>query len=207
MKKLAFLAIALLFLAISSQAQIRYGIRAGLSSTNLDKETIQSNGISVAIKDADYGFHFGLFARGKLTQRLYIQPEAVFNSSTVNFTVNDLQDGLMDKVLSETYRNLDLPLMLGYKLGPLRLEAGPVGHVYVASKSEIEDEVSGYDKKFNNFNMGYQAGVGLDIWKILVDLRYEGNFTKFGDHMRIGGEDVKFSNAPTRWVLTAGFSF
>ena len=207
MKKLAFLVIAILFLSMNAGAQIRYGLRAGLSSTNLDKETIQTNGVSLAVKDADYGFHFGLFARGRLTEHLYIQPEVVFNSSTVHFTVTDLQDGLMDKVLSETYRNLDIPLMLGLKLGPLRLEGGPVGHVYVASKSELEDEISGYEKKFNDFSLGYQAGVGLDIWKILLDLRYEGNFTKFGDHMRIAGNDVKFSNAPTRWVLTAGFSF
>jgi len=178
-----------------------------LSSTDLKKETIQANGVSLAIKDASYGFHFGVFARGKFTPNWYIQPEVVFSTSKVSFTVNDFQEGLMDKVLSERYNNLDIPLMVGYKLGPLRLEGGPVGHIYIASNSELEDQVSGYEKRFNNFNLGYQAGVGLDIWKILVDLRYEGNFTKFGDHIRIGGNDVKFSNAPTRWVLSAGFSF
>ena len=207
MKRSILSAIAILFLALGTEAQIRYGFRAGMSSTNLSSETIQANGVSLAVKNADYGIHLGLFARGKLTDRWYVQPEVVFNSSRVNFKVTDLSEGLVDKVLSETYRNLDIPFMLGYKLGPLRLEAGPVGHVYMASKSELEDNVTGYEKRFNNFNMGYQAGVGLDIWKILLDLRYEGNFTKFGDHIRIGGQNVKFADAPTRWVLTAGFSF
>ncbi len=207
MKKLAFAVIALFLFTITAEAQIRYGLRAGLSSVNLNKESVEADGIKIAIQDADYGFHFGVFARASLTDRIYLQPELLLNSSTVNFAVTDFQSGLMDKVLSEKYRNLDIPLMLGFKLGPLRLEGGPVGHVYVASKSEISDEVSGYEKRFNDFTMGYQAGVGLDIWKILVDLRYEGNFTKFGEHMRIGGNDVKFSDAPTRWVLTAGFSF
>lgn len=207
MKKLAFSIIALLFFSLGISAQIRYGIRAGMSSTNLGKESIEANGVKVAIKDADYGYHIGLFARGRLSENLYIQPEVAFNSNTVNFRVNDIADGLVDKVLSEKYQNLDIPLMFGYKLGPLRVEAGPVGHVYIASQSELDDEIGSYEKKFNDFNLGYQAGVGLDIWKILLDLRYEGNFTRFGEHMRIAGQDVRFSDRLSRWLLTVGFSF
>lgn len=207
MKKLALLSAVLLFCTLSSQAQIRFGLRAGLSSTDLGKESVETEGVKVAVKDADYGFHFGLFARGTLSDHIYIQPEVVLNSTTVNFTVDDLQDGIMNKVLSEKYKNLDIPVMLGFKAGPLRLEGGPVGHVYIANKSELEDEISGYDQRFNNFTMGYQAGIGVDIWKFLIDLRYEGNFNKFGEHMRIGGEEVKFADSPTRFVLTAGLSF
>ena len=206
MKNSILFALVLLF-AAQLQAQVKYGIRTGLSSVNLDKETIEESGVSLAIKDASYGFHIGVFVRGKLGEKFYIQPEALFNSSTVDFTVDELQSGIVGKVLSEKYRNLDVPVMIGYKLGPLRLEAGPTGHLYVASKSELEDELSGYTKKFNNLTLGYQAGVGLDLWKVLIDLRYEGNFTNFGDHMRIGGQQVNFSNAPSRLVLTAGLSF
>lgn len=206
MKNSILFALFLLF-AIHAQAQVKYGIRAGLSSVNIDRETIQEDGVSLAVKDASYGFHLGVFVRGKLGEKFYIQPEALFNSSTVDFTVDELQSGIVGKVLTEKYRNLDVPVMLGYKLGPLRLEAGPTGHFYVASKSELEDELSGYTRKFNDLTVGYQAGVGLDLWKLLLDLRYEGNFTKFGEHMRIGGKQVNFSNAPARLVLTAGISF
>jgi hypothetical protein len=199
---------ALIFLFASQlHSQVKYGIRAGLSSVNLDKETIEQSGVSLAIDEASYGFHLGVFVRGKLGEKFYIQPEALFNSSKVDFTVDELQSGIVGKVLTEKYRNLDVPVMIGYKLGPLRLEAGPTGHFYVASKSELEDELSGYTKKFNNLTVGYQAGVGLDLWKVLLDLRYEGNFTRFGDHMRIAGNKVTFSDAPSRLVLTAGLSF
>jgi hypothetical protein len=206
MKRIAFFVLFSACLVIQTKAQIRYGFRAGISTTNLDKETVEASGVSLAIKDAKYGYHLGIFARGRLGETFYIQPELAFNANSVDFTVDDAQDGIMDKVLNEKYQHLDIPLMLGAKFGPLRLEAGPTGHVYIASKTEL-DQIGGYEQRFNDFNLGYQGGIGLDIWKILVDLRYEGNFTRFGDHMRIGGEEVKFSDRPSRWLLTVGFSF
>ncbi len=207
MKKIIFVFTTILcFAAIQTNAQIRYGFQAGMSSFQLDKESVQTNGASVAIQDAKYGFHIGAFARAKLTKHWYLQPEANFNSSSVDFQVSDFSDGLMDKVLTEKYRYLDIPLMLGYKLGPLRVEAGPTGHVYVASKSEL-GQIGGYEKRFNNFNLGYQAGFGLDIWKLMIGLRHEGNFEKFGDHMSIGGQQLNFSQRPSRWLMTVGFSF
>ncbi len=207
MKKFIFaFTILCCFFLVQTNAQIRYGLRAGLSSSQLSQESIQANGVSLAIQDANYGYHFGLFGRVKLTQHWYLQPEAVINSTSVDFKVTDFQDGLMEKVLTEKYRYLDIPLMLGFKLGPLRAEAGPTGHVYMASKSELED-IGGYERRFNDFNLGYQAGFGLDIWRLMFDLRYEGNFQKFGEHMSIGGQQVNFSQRPTRWVATVGYSF
>ena len=207
MKKTVFITTTLCcFLALQINAQIRYGIRAGLSSSQLSRETIQANGVSLAIQDANYGYHIGVFGRAKLTKHWYIQPEAVINSTSVDFKVNDFQEGLMDKVLTEKYRYIDIPLMVGYKLGPLRAEAGPTGHVYLANKSEL-NQIGGYEGRFNNFNLGYQAGFGLDIWKLMFDLRYEGNFEKFGDHMSIGGQQVNFSQRPARLVMTVGLSF
>ncbi|HFA47573.1 MAG TPA: PorT family protein [Bacteroidetes bacterium] len=207
MKKSAFCIIALLALPFLGQAQGKFGVRAGLSTPNLDKETIDQNGLKLAIKDAKYGFHIGLFGRVPLGAKLYLQPEVLFNSNSVDFDVTDLGDGLINTVLTEKYQNLDIPLMLGYKLGPLRLEAGPAGHVFLKSKSELEEGVTGYMQRFKDFNLGYQAGLGLDIWKLLVDVRYEGNFNNFGEHMTIAGEQINFSQNPSRWVMTVGFAF
>ncbi len=198
---------ALILLPLLGQSQNKFGIRAGLSTPNLDKETVQQNGLTVAIKDAKYGFHIGLFSRFYLGEKLYLQPEALFNSSKVDFDVSDFGQGLMNTVLEESYQNLDIPLMLGYKIGPLRLEGGPVGHIHIASKSELEEEVTFYTQRFQNFNMGYQAGLGLDIWQFVLDVRYEGNFENFGEHMTVSGQQIRFSQNPSRWVMTLGFAF
>lgn len=206
MKKSLILSLAILFSAISAFSQVKLGIKAGFSTDQLDRETVNAQGLSIAIKDANYGVHFGLMVKAKLGNRFYLQPEALLNSNSVDYTVNDASDGLFNKVLRERYQKLDLPLMLGYQLGPLHLETGPVGHLHVASQTEL-DEIGGYEQRFNNFTLGYQAGVGLDIWKLTVGVRYEGNFTDAADHMRIGNQKINFSQTPSRWVVSAGFYF
>ncbi len=204
MKKIILLVSALFLLSLSAEAQIKWGLRGGLSSYNVNEEISKGNGISVAIDNADYGYHLGLFGRIKFGKHIYLQPEAVFNSNTVNLTIKDItQVG----VFREKYQNLDIPLMLGLKFGPLRLEGGPAGHVRIASKSELNNNGGPYEHRFNDFTLGYQTGIGLEVWKILVDLRYEGNLTKFGDHINIGNKELPFSDRLNRWILSVGFSF
>ncbi|MCB0518957.1 MAG: PorT family protein [Lewinellaceae bacterium] len=206
MKKSLVLSFVLVLFSLSAFSQVKFGIKAGFSTDQLDRETVSAQGLSIAIKDANYGVHFGLMLKGFVSDHFYLQPEALLNSNSVDYTVNDVSDGLFNKALKERYQNLDLPFMIGYQLGPLHLETGPVGHLHIASQTEL-DEVGGYSQKFSNFTLGYQAGAGLDIWKLTVGVRYEGNFTKAADHMRIGNEEIRFSQNPSRWVFSAGFYF
>jgi hypothetical protein len=206
MKKLAFASALFFLFTVSVAAQGKFGLRLGLSSQNLDMKDVTSEGVSIALKDANYGYHFGLFARAHLGERFFIQPEVLFNSSSVDYEVNDFSNGFVKTVFKESYRNLDIPVLLGWKFGPLRLNAGPVGHVYMASKSELEEE-GGYDRRFNNLTVGYQAGLGLDIWKFLVDVKYEGNFNSASEDINIGGEEIEFSEKPSRWILSLGYAF
>ena len=208
MKKSALWVLALLLFPIIGQAQFKFGVRAGLSTPNLDKESINQNGLNLAIKDAKYGYHAGLFVRAPLGETFFLQPEVFFNSNTVDFEIGEMGNGLVTTILNEKYQNLDIPVMLGAKLGPVRFEGGPVGHVFIKSKSELEGEVAGYTQRFKNFKLGYQAGIGLDIGqRLLFDVRYEGNFNDFGEHMMIFGEQVNFSQNPARIVATVGIAF
>lgn len=197
----------LLAFSASAQNSNNFGLKLGLSTENLDGETVQNEGLSLAIKDANYGFHIGAFARLRLGEKFHIQPEVLFNSETVDYTLNDVSQNVVNKIVSETYQNLDFPLLAGWQFGFFRLNAGPVGHVHVASKSDIGDNVPTYTQRFEDFTLGYQAGAGLDIWKIVIDLRYEGNLTRLGDHMYFAGNQVNFSQRPTRWMLSVGYAF
>lgn len=207
MKRSAIWVFALLFIPFLSQAQFKFGARVGLSTPSLDKETIDQSGLNLAIKEAKYGYHLGFFARASFTNTLYVQPEVLFNSNSVDFEISEFGE-LATNILSEKYQNLDLPVMVGAKLGPIRLEGGPVGHVFLNSKSDLDGTVDGYSQRFKDFTLGYQAGIGLDIGqRLLLDVRYEGNVNNFGDHMRIFNEEVTFSQNPSRIVATFGFSF
>ncbi len=206
MKNVMFFVIVSLLFPFTGHTQFKVGIRAGLSTSNLQKETIEESSLKIAIKEAKYGFHFGFFSRVTFSEKVYLQPEVLFNSNRVDFDIDDSGNGLVNKVLNEKYQYLDIPLMAGYKIGALRLEVGPVGHAYLKNKSELF-AIKEYSQNFKDFTLGYQAGIGLDIFNLLVDVRYEGNFNDFGEHMNVGEKQIDFSQSPSRWLMTIGYCF
>lgn len=195
---------------INLQAQsntFKIGIKGGISKYDygLSKLIISDPKLSLTILDKSVGFQGGAVIQIKLGKFL-IQPEFIFNSNKVNYSVSDSQFSLVDTLLSETYRDLDIPLMLGFKSGILRLNVGPVGHIHLSSTSELF-EFDSYSQKFDKLKYGWQAGIGLDIWKIMIDIRYEGNFSKFGDHIVFNGRKYSFADNPNRLLVTAGLLF
>lgn len=206
MNKAIFFSIILLAVSIVGQAQVKIGTRVGLSTFNLTQETIEEKTLRVALREANYGLHFGFFIRGHLSKRIYLQPELLFNSNAVNYEVEDKNVGIFKRILGEKYQYLDMPLIVGYKLGPLHIEGGPVGHAYLASKTEL-DVLEAYEQRLNNFHVGYQAGIGLDILRLILDVRFEGNFRDYDGAVHIGNQQIKFSNNSTRWILTLGYTF
>jgi hypothetical protein len=193
-------------LAFTATAQLKVGIKAGMSTYDIDPAEVDVSDLNIAIGEANYNFHFGGFVRGQIGA-LYIQPEVLWNSNSVDFRVDDFGDGFTKKVFKESYNYIDVPVLVGLKLGPLRVNTGPVGHIFMNSKSDFNGGVDDFDARFKEFTMGWQAGVGLDIWKFMVDLKYEGNFSDFGEHITIAGQPVEFNEKPKRLMLTLGMSF
>ena len=201
----------LLLMATLSTAQVKFGLRGGLSSTDLKPESFiiknqaDVDAFTLSTREADYGYHLGIFlqAGGK---KFFIQPELLFNSSSVTYSLESGGAGnIFNNVFNETYRNIDLPVMIGFKFGPLRLQGGPVAHFHINSSSELID-FEGYEEKFESFTYGYQTGIGLDFWKFVLDLKYEGNFSRFGDHFNFFGNQYSFDNRPGRIVASVGIA-
>ncbi len=212
MKRILFSMAVFLIGLTTLKAQFAAGVKLGMSSTDIqasDLNIFDQNGIqelSMSIENANYGFLIGGFMRIPI-KKFFIQPEVLFNSNSVDYRVTDFrQQGFVDTILREKYQYLDVPLMLGFKFGPLRLNGGPVSHIFLGSNTEL-NSIQDYGQMFKNAEYGWQAGLGLDIWKIAVDLRYEGNFNKFGDHITIGGEQFSFDDSPARFVATIGYTF
>jgi hypothetical protein len=202
-----------LFFCAVGAAQTRFGIKAGINTIDIERETIDifdSEGrkqLKVELDKANYGINIGMFVLAK-SKRFYIQPEVIYNSNSTDYKIDTLGSlgGYLDGVFREKYQNLDIPIMVGLRFDFLRLGVGPVGHVFLNSTSDLLD-FNGYRQDFNNLNLGYQAGLGIDLSSIVIDLRYEGNFTNYGDHFEFFGTKVPFSNAPVRFIGTIGISF
>lgn len=207
--KHAMLLVALcLMTATTAFSQLRFGLKVGGSTTDVKaKDFVVKNGVNnigIALKDAKYGIHGGLVIRGQIGNFL-IQPEILFNSNSVDYDVTNLSN-FTSQIKEEKFQYLDIPVLIGFKFGPLRLMGGPEGHIFINNSSELTD-FQGYDDKFKTMTLSWLGGVGLDIWSLMLDVRYEGNFDKFGDHIRFGNQSFNFDARPSRWTFSAGFLF
>jgi opacity protein-like surface antigen len=207
--------IAIVFVILVSLpafSQINFGLKAGVSTNNLDMPTIKTitsgrtsftvNGIS----SAKYGFHGGLFMRVTLFG-FYIQPELLFSTRTDSYTVTNLQT-TTGVIANQNFNKLDIPVMLGFKLGPLRLNAGPVGSLLINSPKDL---ISNPDFKNNYSRMtyGYQAGVGFDLFrKFTFDVRYEGSLKKYQNQIQnLVGTKYNLDDRPNAFLFSMGIMF
>jgi hypothetical protein len=193
-KLLLLFALCLSTLAFS---QTKFGIKVGLSTPSGQFGSLTVNHLDtnfmVSLKDAKYGLQGGLWFR--FGNKFFFQPEVYFNSNSSDY---ELDGNIFQKTLkSEKYQYLDVPFIFGAKIGPLSLQAGPVGHYFVASTSELTD-IAGYAQKFDEFTFGYQAGGGLDFGRIGLDVRYQGKFNNKDNHMTFFGQQYQFDNNPAR---------
>ena len=213
MKKLLVLSLCFMAvqLATTNAQSFKYGIRGGISTPDIKPSDVDSirivegtNTFKLKLTDANYGFHVGAWGRFTFS-KIYIQPELLFNSSKVQYRYGRL-NSTIDSVKSETFRNLDIPIMVGTKLGSFRINAGPVAHIRLSGSSDLTN-TAGYSEKFKSSTWGYQAGIGFDAGAVGIDLRYEGNFDNFGNHITFGGKTYEFSKAPSRFIASVAIAF
>jgi opacity protein-like surface antigen len=194
-------------MAVSAQSQIKFGIRAGLTSSTVEADKIEFTNSNTTIEtanDAKVGIQFGLFSQITLGG-LFIQPELLLATSGGVIKVHDITNNTTT-LKDQRFTKVDLPVLVGAKMGPLRIGVGPVASMVLNSKSELTD-LSGYDDKFKKATFGYQAGIGLDIWKLAIDLKYEGNLSKLGDGVTVAGEKRSFDSRTRQWILGVAYKF
>jgi hypothetical protein len=171
MKKLFTLTLLLFFIGLSAEAQIfTIGPKLGISNTTL---SLKENAEKYQSGEAKYSYHGGVFARIKITG-FYIQPEAYFNS--VNGEYTDATDPNDIKTLEFNQNKIDMPILFGWKMGPLRINAGPVASFNLDDEVDTSSTNSAVSE-YKSAVFAYQAGIGVDISKLIIDLRYEGNLS------------------------------
>jgi len=190
-------------------SQIEFGLKAGMSSYELAGNTlsvIQGNQrLDWTVKNSRYGHHFGVYSRLKLLA-VYFEPALMFHTNTMTYTLEEYsnQQQISKTIRNATYRHLDIPAILGLKVGFFRLQTGPVGHFFINDLSDLT-ETSEYGKKLDDATISWMAGAGIDLWRLRLDVNYEGPMHVFGESISLAGQTVEFSKNPGRILLTLGF--
>lgn len=166
--------------ATIAQSENGYGIKLGLNY-NANGDYIESINTNAENPDGNVGFHIGVF--GKIGDEIYLKPELIYSR-----TKSDYSDD------SFKMQKIDAPILLGFKvLGPLSVFAGPSFQYIINSKF---GDISVKDIK-NDFSVGLNFGVGFNLKKIGIDLRYERGF---GDNEArfLNNNSVDISRLDTR---------
>jgi hypothetical protein len=214
MKKLIAIVLVVL-VSIPVFSQIKFGIKAGVSTSSLsmaDLKTVTSGNTKYtvdALTSAKYGFQGGFFMRVTLFG-VYIQPELLLTTRTNEYTVTDITNSSapVATVVKQNFNKLDIPVMVGFKLGPIRLNAGPSGSILINSPKELINSPD-FKNLYSRMTIGYQAGLGFDLLKTLtVDLRYEGNLKKYQNQIEnLTGSKVNLDDRTNSFILSLGIMF
>ncbi|MHA7865089.1 outer membrane beta-barrel protein [Flagellimonas marinaquae] len=170
-KTFLVVAFALMGSAVMAQSGSGFGIKAGLSyNKNGDLIGSVGDGGQDIIEGAEgkTGYHFGFW--GKLDfPKIYLRPELVYSKTKSSYDIPD--GGSQDYDVSK----LDLPVLLGYKLiGPLHIFAGPAFQ-YTLNNDLGDLQVEDVE---NDFTVGLNAGVGVNLGRLGLDVRYERGFSE-----------------------------
>ncbi|MBU8893092.1 MAG: PorT family protein [Bacteroidales bacterium] len=215
MKRLILITLLITSVTLASKAQIKFGIKGGITSTSIKVDDIieiddasDIEQLVVKGENANIGFQGGIMARITIA-KIYIQPELLFTSTGGKVEVTEfLESGnQVSTFKDQEFKQIDIPIMLGFKFGPARIQGGPIASIVVDSKSMLKDYAN-YQEEFNNATWGYQVGVGLDIGKKLtIDVKYEGSLSNLTDGVKIGDNTLDFDSRNSQFVASLGFFF
>lgn len=189
---------------------------------NPDFYEITSPKVSFSPSSYEMGFHFGAFARVKILG-VFLQPELIFSQTNAAINLNpegfDLSQAVSEVKSSKiTYNNFDVPVLLGFKLGPAHICAGPVATFKLnsgiddATKKLLEDIDAENDIDVftvtKNATFGAQIGTGLTIAKkVTIDLRYEFGLSKLGDKVTIRDKEFNTDQRGSQFIGSIGWIF
>jgi hypothetical protein len=187
MKKVLLVLLMSLTTGLVAKAQfLTLGVKAGLSSSNVDVKNVENNLTQFQESDNVTGYQAGAFMRLKVGN-VFVQPEGLLTYTGGKVEYSDDANSTDMHVEKFRFARFDVPLLLGYNFFRVaHINAGPVASVLLNGKFEEEK----IDQYLNEAEWGWQAGVGVDVGNIVADLRYQAVNSSYKDAMN-GNYDIK----------------
>ena len=199
-KTLLIVVFAFIGMTTFAQKGTGFGIKGGLNyNQSGDLSFVEAGKNIVRGADGKTGFNIGVFGQLELPI-IYLRPELVYTNAKSSYNV---AGGSKDYEVS----SLDLPILVGiHILGPMNIFAGPAFQ-YILSNDFQGFEVE--DVK-NNFTVGLNLGVGVNLGKLGLDVRWVRGFSE--NEARFIGENIadisgKVDSRPNQFVFSASIKF
>ena len=182
MKKVILVVFLALGLSQVSNAQIDFGIKAGINYNNNGEDAFKDATNDIADgASAKTGYHAGIWFRGKLPiLGLYVRPEIIYTEVKSEFEV-------LARTEDYNFKKLDVPVLVGKKiLGFANVFVGPSFQYIIEDKIDFSNLST---DEFDKFTVGMQFGAGVEFDNIGIDVRWERGLTnseaKFANNTKI----------------------
>lgn len=185
--------IALCSGALFAQPVIDLGLKAGMNISTMniqESDLLTESGVNLQ-SDAIVKMHWGAFGRVGFG-RVFVQPEVYFTKKGA-----DLNNSVLGVAGGFDYKNVDAPVLLGYrvikgKLLDLHLCAGPV--FSFVTDASYPHELDPYLKEqfFKDHLWAIQYGVGVDVLFMTIDARMEHAQKVYRDPSTMSGKGNTF---------------
>lgn len=193
----------LIFASTTAFGQIKFGLRAGINNAGKIND-FNDGGVIINYTKGRVGYHFGLTSKIKVLN-IFVQPELLFSTSSNNIEVSSFSNTVAESG-KQKYNKMDIPILAGVQFGVLEIKAGPLFTTVLSSKSDLLDKYE-MEQNFQKATMGYQIGGGVELGRLEIGLRYEGNLSKLGSGMKVAGQTYKFDTRPNQFLISAAYFF
>jgi len=191
-----------------------FGLKAGVNYSELTFNSLSvSNGNAFDLSSSA-GRAWGLAAGGffRVGRTIFLQPEIMLSQKGGRYMIGGTGGTVNPQRVDIKFTNIDLPVLVGVRLARVfRINAGPVLTFRTSDNGNLGDTFDQYASDRDYFRkglIGYQAGIGFDLGKLVLDLRYEGNVR---DVIRIDFVNPnnlgQFLSKSNLFQATVGFKF
>ena len=205
MKKVIILAmLSLTTTAFAQDKKINLGIKAGLNygdNGEIEFSDVTNAGENIATEDADdrVGYHIGAYIKANITDNIYLKPELLYTQNNSSYETSFGRSNYKVK-------RIDVPILAGITvLGPLHVFAGPSLQYIVDTELEDID----LEDVENEFTVGLQFGVGIQLGRLNADIRYERGLSENQAEgiQENTGATIRVDSRPNQFILSLGLDF
>lgn len=124
----------------------------------------------------------------------------------VTYTIIDAEHPVRDHIMKETEHKLALPVNVGVNLGIVDVTSGLRIMKSIHKSSELT-HLSGFESDENLLSAGWQASVGVALFRTRVGIEYQGSFRRVGTGIYVHDQPLELNHVPGRVMLTVQQSF
>lgn len=204
-KKIVFSLGSVLLLTMASLSPvwavspIQFGVKVGLQGQGM---TLNHNEVfDMLSTKGELGYNVGLVSRVSLGP-VYLQPELVYGSNT--FKMN----GPTQTSAKFAVKNLEVPVLLGFKFLFIRVMAGPTFNLLNETKVKSGGNLpESFNTDVHKSAVGFQLGAGVEFFGLNLDFRYGGQFKRPYQIITYGDQMDQIKSSINAWQINLSYFF